>query len=565
MLLSASWVLPFLQPFHAPPLPAFFSEWLAIALSLAAVMCLLCARKLSTMAWHGPITVTLLAMAVLILLQWAAGMVPYAGVAALGGLYLLWAVALMSVSATLSARLGLERSMSTLAWALAGAGLLNAAIIVAQCYRLPTGVPFLIYPSPDGQYFGNIGQKNHFAHVMTLSMASIIYLLARDRMTVWVAGACLAAMTFAASLTASRSLWVFVVALAVLACSSARGAPRGPLHDRVVRMSILSIGLVVLWNIVLPLLDARGIPLQTAGERVLPAVEHRPVFWREAWQMFLDHPFAGVGFGRFGAEYYAMQLNADVATGLTMHAHNIVLQVAAESGGAGLLILVALIISLARRLPWTGNGPEGWWLLGVLSVSALHSMVEYPLWYAYFLGIAAVVAGMAVKPTGELRLTGRARWVMLAALCGVLVNMTWTAVSYARLEQVLTIPGLYSENAYETLREGLRDPLLRPHAEWTVASVMAVDRKDIDYKLRLNARVMDFMPSDEIAYQKSYLLALAGRREESLSSLRHALKAYPDERRAALVRMRYLAAKDPLPFLPLLELARQDGPPSASR
>ena len=94
---------------------------------------------------------------------------------------------------------------------------------------------------------------------------------------------------------------------------------------------------------------------------------------------------------------------------------------------------------------------------------------------------------------------------------------------------------------------------------------MPVDTTDLNYKLNLNARVMAFMPSDAIAYQRAYLLALSGKREEALLRLREAMTAYPDERVVEMRRLTHLARSHPLPFLPLLEFLRQDARSSPSR
>jgi hypothetical protein len=41
LLTGLAWTLPFLQPYHRFPLTSFYSEWLAFALGLAAVLPLL--------------------------------------------------------------------------------------------------------------------------------------------------------------------------------------------------------------------------------------------------------------------------------------------------------------------------------------------------------------------------------------------------------------------------------------------------------------------------------------------------------------------------------------------
>src|SRR5256885_12257618 len=50
-------------------------------------------------------------------------------------------------------------------------------------------------------------------------------------------------------------------------------------------------------------------------------------------------------------------------------------------------------------MPWRSLTPERCWLIGVLAVIGLHSMVEFPLWHANFLGMFALLFG-AASPGG---------------------------------------------------------------------------------------------------------------------------------------------------------------------
>ncbi|HWI15694.1 MAG TPA: hypothetical protein VNT02_15625, partial [Burkholderiales bacterium] len=132
-LIALMWSLPFLQPVHHYPLPAFYSEWLAFVLGLAA-MCLLAGKR----AWaHGEfpaIACAPLALATLILLQAAFGKVPYSGQAIAAALYLVWAAALIVVACELKRRIGLETVAAILACALVLGGLLTAAAGAVQYF-----------------------------------------------------------------------------------------------------------------------------------------------------------------------------------------------------------------------------------------------------------------------------------------------------------------------------------------------------------------------------------------------------------------------------------------------
>jgi len=86
----------------------------------------------------------------------------------------------------------------------------------------------------------------------------------------------------------------------------------------------------------------------------------RVFVWKATWQMFRDHPLTGVGLGNFKllyVDYQALllsrqQLPSYIITSNVMRAHNEYLQVAAEMGLPGLVIVCWLIIALFRHGLW---------------------------------------------------------------------------------------------------------------------------------------------------------------------------------------------------------------------
>ena len=100
------WVLPFLLPFKAPPVPSFWAEAAAVGLGLVALSAwALWARGLvfPRVAWLP------LSFVALLLLQLFLGRVAYYQQAILAALYLLWACALIVLGGVFRRELGLMR------------------------------------------------------------------------------------------------------------------------------------------------------------------------------------------------------------------------------------------------------------------------------------------------------------------------------------------------------------------------------------------------------------------------------------------------------------------------
>src|SRR6185503_17545421 len=103
----------------------------------------------------------------------------------------------------------------------------------------------------------------------------------------------------------------------------------------------------------------------------------------------------GAGLGQFAWEHFLNQVNgATAAPGVFNHAHNIVVHLLAETGLAGALIACGAVLAWIAGLRRAKLDAEWWWLLALLAVIGIHSMLEHPLWYAYFLGMASLLLGL---------------------------------------------------------------------------------------------------------------------------------------------------------------------------
>ena len=115
---------------------------------------------------------------------------------------------------------------------------------------------------------------------------------------------------------------------------------------------------------------------------------HRRVLRSLAWRLFAADPWFGAGPGRFRtagallADGPEARLLATVRGGIPGHAHNELLQTAAEAGLAGLLPLIGLLAAggLGALGPaWRTGDPVIWAALGACAAVMVHGLVSYPL------------------------------------------------------------------------------------------------------------------------------------------------------------------------------------------
>lgn len=529
-LLAAMAALPFLINRHIPPIPSFWGEALAFSLGLAA--CLALAGRSAWQPLNFPIAALIpLGLILLVLTQAAAGLAAYPHHHLLVALYLLWAALLMVLGANLRRLLGLQEIATVISWALLAGGLASSLLIFMQMAGI--SLSGLVMPPVKG-YHANLGQVNHMADYLGLGMASLLYLYARRKIaTGWIL---LLAPTLLAALaaTGSRASWVYLLLIALLAFIGKRSCP-GEAANRLWRAAWLLLPAFFAVQLVLPLLPVERLlmpnqmmALKAAGPSI------RMELLRESWTIFQAYPWLGAGFGQFAWQQFLLAF-PDTPTnymGTVEHAHNIVLQLLAEAGIVGALIVVGGAFFWLWRGRKTPVSIERWWLLATLGVLATHAMLEYPLWYAYFLGLAAFLLGLGDEHPLTSRLAG-GRWITLLVLVFGAFFLAQTVQQNAMMEGWIKSSVGKKPGAEELARMhgeilGMASrSLLSPYALAVVERGLPVNRDKLNQKLKLNHAVLRYKPNAEAAYKRAMLLALAGDEQEAVLQLKRARAAFP--------------------------------------
>ena len=393
---------------------------------------------------------------------------------------------------------------------------------------------------------GNIAQTNNFATHVTLAALALIYLQAQRRIPLGLALPVLVIFAIVLTLASSRSVWLYTSATIVLS-AILYWKMRDNFHRRLAVLSMLFLALFVMGQILMPLVDewlgtilaeygfGKNHPgVLTALERSMAgAHESRLMEWSRAWTIFLQAPVVGVGMGQYAwhsFSLYALPEFMDHPTGeVFSHAHNLFMQVMAELGIIGLLLLVLLLASWFWQFLRGILTPNSWLIIGVLLILFIHSNLEYPLWYSHFLGVAAIMLGLGDNRTMRVTFTpwlGQTAFAAIMVLAFGILAMAYG--SFLKLENVNILilePG--PEEAAKRLWAISRNPLLTPWAEAAMATHASPNKDNIDQHLAHTSRVMHYQPHPIKVHRHIVFLAFADRIEESVSLLRLAAAAYP--------------------------------------
>ena len=462
---------------HQQPQTVFFAEWaLALGLLLAFAMTALgrldgLELRLGLMPW----LVGLLAVV-------CVGRLVSEAPAGLGLGYPLY-LGLFGLAYLLGAQLRGQGVVVAAAVGMLVCALLQSLAGLVQLAGWPVGG--LVMGKMYLQAFGNIGQANHYANLIFLGLASLAFLHGR-RWVGWLFLVPLAAwLALAAAASASRGVWLYTAAFVVLGLVALK---RGDDDGRRTGRALL---LIALCSVAAQLLVAYGgilaaFDVTTAIDRADDAGSNgqRLYNWQAALLAIQANPWWGSGPGSFYQASIEAMFHTPPAAfpKFAEHAHNLPLQLAAEFGlPLAVLLMLGGLWWYGRHLVASLNPPRLWGLACVAVIGA-HSMVEYPLWYVYFmipLGLAMGVADAQQLALPVLRLP-RPLTVTMAVLA--LGGLVWVAHDWQVLRAAHGLLAGGSPSA--PLRERAQAHLARvvpwsalsPHAQ--VLRVQAWDAAD---------------------------------------------------------------------------------------
>ena len=486
--------LPALLAFNLPPSSTFLNQAAALIGWGALLTVLAGSMQTGGARWSSGARALQAALALLLLAALAAPLwasAPWS--LALSAAGLIGAASLTALVGASLQRAGLGMpAFRALCIGLAVAGVASSLVGIVQVYLpawadgnwiAPSGIP--------GRAVSNMRQPNHMSSLLLWGIIAAVWL----------------------SDTASDSRTASATRTARTARTVAHGAVLLMLFGLVLsgsRTGMLGTGLLALWG----LLDRR-LSRQARAMLVLAPVIFALFWWGAAawshhshevfggdaqfnksdisssrfgiWSNTLGlikaHPWFGVGFGEFN---FAWTLTPFPGRPVAFfdHTHTLPLQFAVELG----LPLAALVCALLLWALW-GNlqqalrkpsaietEPAGVHRAAfvIVLMVLLHSLLEYPLWYAYFLLPAAFAFGLGVERAAEAAPaetpTDRARTrPLLVASMVLMMGSLLSVADYLRVVKIF-VPAETAPPLAERIADGQRSVFFAHHADYAAAT-----------------------------------------------------------------------------------------------
>src|SRR5713226_9862080 len=446
MLAGSLCLLAFLLPYHQPPILSFFPEWLAAALGIAAAATLLLGRSVAAASLPVPAR-WLIAFAAFLAAQAVIGGHAYSQLPLVAALYVLYAVLMIWLGAQLTAAFGIERVATVLAAFLLIGALANSLAGVIQFYGRPRLLEDVIAElRGSGRAYGNIAQANLYTNYLALGEGALLFLWIRARVRTAYALPALALLLLGGALSGSRgallySFWYAALGLLAMRVQDGEEARRLRFAAYGVAILALTAHFAVPWlNDLLHL----GPPGESTLDRILASPGEHAEPHRQAWlialRVFISAPLAGIGTGEFAGAAFELGLDPSLTQigEVWTSPHNLPLHLLAETGAVGTVLALGGLCVWGWRVALRYRAdpqPALWWIVAAVGVELTHSLIEFPMWSAHFLGVTALLIGAGAGPKTCSRAVSRVSWVAAAAACSAISVILGIALrDYLRLD-----------------------------------------------------------------------------------------------------------------------------------
>ena len=482
-----------------------------------------------------------------------------------------WACAagLLALCCRLTSRDFCTRVVTAAAWAWLAAGLLSAAM--GLCQYLGAGASLLPWVNQTqlGEAFGNLRQRNQFATLTNIALAALLWLVASGRLDGRRAGppqarpapsggsdphevgerggnvrrraglAWIAAVLLMAGNAASSSRTGLLEMLLLGALAWLWGGWREKVIRRVLLAALLGYAVAAL---LLPWLAGFGWFGNDALVRLREGDQlcaSRLTLWSNVLQLIALHPWRGWGWGQLAYAQYITLFDGPHFCAILDNAHDLPLHLAVTLGvPAALALCGGFTWWVWRQRPWREADPMRRMAWAVLAVIALHSLLEYPLWYGPFqiaAGLCLAWLWMTARPQERASnrpqtLSSTTQTAIVSVVMLVLAGLAYAAWDYHRVSQIYLVPE-QRDAAYRT------DTLAKVSDSWLFHNPAAFARLTLTELTPENAprlralalHLLHYSPEPRVIEKLIAADLLLGRQDDAQFQLARFRAAFPTD------------------------------------
>lgn len=303
-------------------------------------------------------------------------------------------------------------------------GTATAMIAICQWLTLDAYIPGMVNMQHAVRPYANFAQPNNMATFLVMSLMAGLYLYETQKLKTWVLSLCAIVIIFAIALSQSRTSWV--------ACLSILLYGAYQQYKGFIRLkwfySLAWLGLFIAFILLLPLATQLIAQLTDANIAQTKDVIARATgdmsrlaIWEQMLHAIADRPWFGYGWNQTSVAYTLVSDHAQGPVWIRS-AHNFIIDFILWNGLLVGLPFLAYFGYWGYQLNKQVNSVESVIGILMLGVVLVHGMLEFPLFYAYFLLPMGFVLGVVQSQNTTIRsITLSPRYLQVSFILGVLL------------------------------------------------------------------------------------------------------------------------------------------------
>jgi len=431
----------------------------------------------------------------------------------------------------------LSGDLIAIGWVIAASS--SAGIGLMQYFGLESALTPWIIPTPVGEAFANLRQRNQFATLTSIGLIALLGWLAlldnrkilpEARRVPWWASALAVLLALGNAASNSRTgllQWVLIGLLAAWWFWLQRRYLLG-----LVFQAWLAYGLAIFS---LPWLLEFVTSIKSDGllGRLVTntGCSSRMVLWSNVLTLIGQKPWLGWGWGELAYAHFITLYPGVRFCEILDNAHNLPLHLAVELGlPTALAICGILVWFIWHSKPWYETEPIRQMAWGVLAVIFLHSMLEYPLWYGPFQIAVGLCVGLlrVHKGCGQRASSIIGYWrLMIAIVMGII--LTIISINYYKISQVY-LPLAKRSDAYreDTLNKVRDNWLFRQQVNFAELSLTNLTPDNAAKMYVIAEKLLHYSPESSVIERLIESAVMLGRQDEARSYLIRYRAAFPE-------------------------------------
>lgn len=399
VLALCCFILAIILPFRFQPIPSFYAEALAFTALVFGYLHFYITYPKSSIK-VPVIVLPILLISFIPLIQYFSGKIYFLESSFFPFLYILSLLAAIVLGFNLQSKQNLDNSqqnrlLKNLAFTLIIIGVISSVINLLQWSHTLT---WLLFDEGSGnRLYGNLGQPNHMATILCMSLVACWYLGEIGILRNLSAYAILAILLWGLVLTQSRTTWI-VLPFLLMFLSAYNNKNKFKFSLTPLWGTILSFFTLVLClpyiHTILSALGYNTIITPSVVERATSGYL-RFIIWDQMIHAIMQKPLLGWGWYQTAVAQY-FQLIDTPGQEWVNSSHNIMLDILVWCGIPLGLCIIVYFIYIFFQLFNISSLPSLTALLFILPI-AVHALLELPLFYAYFLIPLGIFIGIVLS------------------------------------------------------------------------------------------------------------------------------------------------------------------------